>query len=221
MNKFIFYFRVSSKEQGQSGLGLDAQRRDINLFLENYAESSNEVIGEFVEVQSGKDNERPELLKAIHLAKKTSSTILVSKLDRISRRVSFIASLIEDKSLDFKVAQMPLADKFQLHIYAALAEQEADFISKRTKAALREAKARGTRLGAPIHHIKKLAKARQDKAVQEAQKISGVIVPLREQGSSLREICNTLNTSGITTSRGTSFHPSLVSRMLSVLEEVA
>ena len=221
MNKFIFYFRVSSKEQGQSGLGLDAQRRDINLFLENYAESSNEVIGEFVEVQSGKDNERPELLKAIHLAKKTSSTILVSKLDRISRRVSFIASLIEDKSLDFKVAQMPLADKFQLHIYAALAEQEADFISKRTKAALREAKARGTRLGAPIHHIKNLAKARQDKAVQEAQKISGVIVPLREQGSSLREICNTLNTSGITTSRGTSFHPSLVSRMLSVLEEVA
>ena len=116
---------------------------------------------------------------------------------------------------------MPLADKFQLHIYAELAEQEADFISKRTKAALREAKARGTRLGAPIHHIKKLAKARQDKAVQEAQKISGVIVPLREQGSSLREICNTLNTSGITTSRGTSFHPSLVSRMLSVLEEVA
>ena len=221
MNKFICYFRVSSKEQGQSGLGLEAQRRDINLFLENYADSSNEVVGEFIEVQSGKDNERPELLKAIHLAKKTSSTILVSKLDRISRRVSFIASLIEDKSLDFKVAQMPLADKFQLHIYAALAEQEADFISKRTKAALREAKARGTRLGAPIHHIKKLAKARQDKAVQEAQKISGVIVPLREQGSSLREICNTLNTSGITTSRGTSFHPSLVSRMLSVLEEVA
>ena len=221
MNKFILYFRVSSKEQGQSGLGLEAQKRDINLFLENYADSSNEVVGEFIEVQSGKDNERPELLKAIHLAKKTSSTILVSKLDRISRRVSFIASLIEDKSLDFKVAQMPLADKFQLHIYAALAEQEADFISKRTKAALREAKARGTRLGAPIHHIKKLAKARQDKAVQEAQKISGVIVPLREQGSSLREICNTLNTSGITTSRGTSFHPSLVSRMLSVLEEVA
>ena len=218
MNKFIFYFRVSSKEQGQSGLGLDAQRRDINLFLENYADSSNEVVGEFIEVQSGKDNERPELLKAIHLAKKTSSTILVSKLDRLSRRVSFIASLIEDKSLDFKVAQMPSADKFQLHIYAALAEQEADFISIRTKSALREAKARGIRLGAPVHHIKQLAKARQDKALKEAQKVSGVIVPLREQGSSLRMICNTLNTSGITTSRGTSFHPSLVSRMLSVLE---
>lgn len=218
MNKFILYFRVSSKEQGQSGLGLEAQRRDINLFLENYADSSNEVVGEFIEVQSGKDNERPELLKAIHLAKRTNSTILVSKLDRLSRRVSFIASLIEDKSLDFKVAQMPSADKFQLHIYAALAEQEADFISIRTKSALREAKARGIRLGAPVHHIKQLAKARQDKALKEAQKISGVIVPLREQGSSLRMICNTLNTSGITTSRGTSFHPSLVSRMLSVLE---
>ena len=218
VKKFILYLRVSSKEQGKSGLGLEAQQRDISLFLENYADDGYEVLGEFLEVESGRDDERPELLKAIHLAKKTSSTILVSKLDRLSRRVSFIASLIEDKGLDFKVAQMPSADKFQLHIYAALAEQEADFISRRTKAALKEAKARGTRLGAPIYHIKKLATAKKDKALKEAQKVSGVILPLREQGATLRSICEVLNTTGITTSRGNPFHPSLVSRMLTTLE---
>ena len=137
MNKYVLYLRVSSEEQGKSGLGLEAQERDINLFLENYSEQPYEVLGKYVDVQSGGDNDRPELLKAIQLAKKTKSTLLIQKICRISRRVSFIASLIEDKDLDFKVASMPFADKFQLHIYAALAEQERDFISSRTKAALR------------------------------------------------------------------------------------
>ena len=76
VKKFILYLRVSSKEQGKSGLGLEAQQRDISLFLENYADDGYEVLGEFLEVESGRDDERPELLKAIHLAKKTSSTIL-------------------------------------------------------------------------------------------------------------------------------------------------
>ena len=220
MNKFVIYKRVSSKEQGKSGLGLEAQKRDINLFLENYADDDSEVIGEFIEVQSGKDDERPELHKAIHLAKRTKSILLVAKLDRLSRKVSFTASLMEDKSLSFKVAQMPFADNFQLHIYAALASQEADFISSRTKASLKSWKERNPnkKLGAPVHHIKKLAKARTEKALQEAQKVSGVILPLRQQGASLRGICEVLNSTGITTIRGTSFHPSLVSRMLSSLE---
>ena len=142
MNKYVIYLRVSSDEQGKSGLGLEAQERDINLFLENYSEQPYEVLGKYVDVQSGGDNDRPELLKAIQLAKKTKSTLLIQKICRISRRVSFIASLIEDKDLDFKVASMPFADKFQLHIYAALAEQERDFISSRTKAALRSWKER-------------------------------------------------------------------------------
>ena len=220
MKNYVLYLRVSSKEQGKSGLGLEAQKRDINLFLENYADDGSEVIGEFIEVQSGKDDERPELHKAIHLAKRTKSILLVAKLDRLSRKVSFTASLMEDKSLSFKVAQMPFADNFQLHIYAALASQEADFISSRTKASLKSWKERNPnkKLGAPVHHIKKLAKARTEKALQEAQKVSGVILPLRQQGASLRGICEVLNSTGITTIRGTSFHPSLVSRMLSSLE---
>ena len=217
--RFVLYLRVSSQEQGRSGLGLEAQERDIQLFLSNYAEHPYEVLGRFVEVHSGTDNERPELKKAIKLAKETKGVLVCSKLDRISRRVSFTATLMEDRDLEFKVAQMPYADKFQLHIYAALAEQERDFISQRTKAALQAAKAKGTRLGAPKYHLDVLAAARVKKAKREAEQVAGVIIPLRRQGSSLRNICEVLNASGIRTRRGNSFHPSLVSRMLTSLGE--
>ena len=154
------------------------------------------------------------------MAKAEKAVLVVSKLDRLSRKVSFIAALMEDRDLDFKVSQMPFADKFQLHIYAALAEQERDFISQRTKAALRAAKERGIKLGAPKQHLEILSKARQEKALREAQAVSGVIVPLRRNGTSLRGICDVLNASGMKTSRGKSFHPSLVSRMLTSLEAV-
>jgi len=219
-NRYVLYFRVSTQKQGRSGLGLDAQKRDIDLYLENYSEQPYEILGTFKDIQSGADNDRPELKKAIELAKRTKSILLVQKICRLSRRVSFIASLIEDKELDFKVAQMPFADKFQLHIYSALNEQEKDFISSRTKSALRSWKERNPdkKLGAPVHHIKALAKARRAKALKEAKRIEGLIVPLKQQGKSLRVICDVLNNSGITTSKGRSFYPSKVSRTLSLLE---
>ncbi|QNI87584.1 recombinase family protein [Synechococcus sp. ROS8604] len=220
MRRYVTYKRVSSQEQGRSGLGLEAQERDIQLFLENYADTPYEVLGEFVEIHSGNDNDRPELTTAIDLAKKKNAVLVVAKLDRLSRKVSFIAALMENKDLDFRVSQMPYADKFQLHIYAALAEQERDFISQRTKSALRAAKERGVRLGAPIHHIDALAKAKQEKAVKDAQKIAGVILPLRASGQTLRQICDVLNTSGLETERGAKFHPPLISRMLKVLKAV-
>ena len=216
--KYVLYLRCSSQEQGRSGLGLEAQERDIQLFLGNYADTPYEVLGRFVEVHSGTDNARPQLQEAIRLAKAEKAVLVVSKLDRLSRKVSFLASLMEDKDLDFKVSQMPYADKFQLHIYAALAEQERDFISQRTKAALAAAKARGVKLGAPVQHLEVLAKARQEKALREAQQVSGVILPLRKQGTTLRGICEVLNASGIKTSKGKAFHPSLVSRMLTTLK---
>ena len=139
--RYVIYKRVSTKEQGRSGLGLEAQDRDIRIFLEAFSEVPWEIVGEFLDILTGTDDSRPELAKAIDLAKREKATLLVSKLDRLSRKVSFIANLMDDKKLDFRVAQMPSADKFQLHIYAALAEQEREFISQRTKAALREAKA--------------------------------------------------------------------------------
>ena len=221
MRKYITYIRVSGGENQKSGLGLDAQERDIQIFLENYSETPLEVLAEFVEVQTGTDNERPQLRAAIALAKQHQATLVVAKLDRLSRKVSFIASLMEEKGLTFKVAQMPYADAFQLHIYAALAEQERQFISQRTKAALEEAKRRGVRLGAPVHHIDDLATARTQKALEDARKIAGVIVPLRESGKSIRGICEVLNASGIRTSRGASFNERLVGRMLNRLEKEA
>lgn len=199
---------------------MDAQERDIKLFLENYSETPYEVVGEFVEVQTGSDNDRPQLNAAIALAKKEKAVLVVAKLDRLSRKVSFIASLMEQKDLEFKVAQMPYADAFQLHIYAALAEQEKQFISQRTKAALQQCKKRGVKLGAPVHHIDALAVARRNKALMDARKVEGVIVPLRASGASLKSICETLNGSGIKTSRGGAFNQPLVSRMLRRLEEV-
>ena len=221
MRKYITYKRVSGGENQKSGLGLDAQERDIQLFLENFSETPYEVLEEFVEVQTGADNERPQLRAAIALAKQHQATLVVSKLDRLSRRVSHLSALMEERGLTFKVAQMPYADAFQLHIYAALAEQERQFISQRTKAALKEAKARGVRLGAPVHHIEDLAAARTKKALQDAKKVAGVIVPLRESGKSIRSICEVLNASGIKTSRGASFNERLVGRMLKRLEVAA
>ena len=221
MRKFVTYKRVSSQEQGKSGLGLEAQERDIQLFLDNYAETPYLVVGDFVETHTGSDNDRPQLNAAIALAKKTGAVLVVAKLDRLSRRVSFLAALMEEKGLDFKVAQMPYADKFQLHIYAALAEQESLFISTRTKAALAAAKARGQKLGAPIHHIQDLAVARKKKALHDAQEVAGVILPLRENGATLTKICEVLNSTGVKTNRGGKFHPSLVSRMLKTLEAAA
>ena len=218
MRRYITYKRVSGGENQKSGLGLDAQERDIQLFLENYADDPYEVIAEFVEVQTGTDNDRPQLTAAIALAKKENAVLVVAKLDRLSRKVSFIASLMEEKDLQFKVAQMPYADAFQLHIYAALAEQERQFISQRTKAALKACKARGVRLGAPIHHIEELAQAKKQKALQDAKKVEGVIVPLRRSGASLRTICDVLNASGARTSRGAKYNQPLVSRMLTRFE---
>ena len=221
MRRYVTYKRVSGGENQKSGLGLDAQERDIQLFLENYADDPYEVVGEFSEIQTGTDNDRPELRAAISLAKKHQAVLVVAKLDRLSRKVSFIASLMEERGLDFKVAQMPYADRFQLHIYAALAEQEREFISSRTKAALAAAKARGVRLGAPVHHIEALAEAKKAKALGDAQKVAGVILPMRENGASLKTICGVLNASGARTSRGGEFHTSLVSRMLKTLMEAA
>ena len=173
MRKYITYQRVSSTEQGKSGLGLEAQARDIQLFLDNYAESPYEVVGDFVETHTGSDNDRPQLNAAIALAKKTG---------------------------------------------AVLAEQERAFISQRTTAALQAAKARGVRLGAPVHHIDAFAKAKKQRALEDAQKVEGVIVPLRQSGASLRTICGVLNASGARTCKGgVSYHP-LVSQMLKRLE---
>ncbi|MEE4208052.1 MAG: recombinase family protein [Parvularcula sp.] len=221
MRRYVTYLRVSTAEQGRSGLGLDAQKRDIAIFLETYSDVPFEVIAEFVEVQSGQDDERSELVKAIQLAKKTGAELLVAKLDRLSRRVSFIASLMEEPKLSLRVAQMPFADKFQLHIYAALAEQERDFISKRTKAALLEARARGVKLGGMRDATMRRNEAVQAHASARAEKLRGLIEPMRKDGRSLREIAAELNKAGVKSARGGEWSAPQVKRVLDRLEALS
>lgn len=219
MQKYVTYMRVSTAEQGKSGLGLEAQKRDISIFLETYSEVPFEVIGDFTDVLSGTDDSRPELAKAIDLAKKAGADLLIAKLDRLSRRVSFIASLMEDPKLSLRVAQMPYADKFQLHIYAALAEQERDFISKRTKAALQEAKKRGQKLGGLRDKTMKRNHVVKANANARAEKIAGIVVPLREAGKTLREIAAQLDQAGVSTARGGRWRASQVQRVLHRVSE--
>lgn len=143
MKKAVAYYRVSKKKQGESGLGLEAQKEDVTSFV-----FANEIflLGEYVEIESAIKNKRPALKQAIKVCKREKATLLIAKLDRLSRSVAFIAALMES-TVDFIVINDPNADKFMLHIKAAVAEHERDEISARTKAALSAARRRGTILG--------------------------------------------------------------------------
>ncbi len=219
MKQYVVYLRVSTEEQGKSGLGLEAQRRDIDLFLSNYSDGPIGVLATFTDILSGKNADRPELTKAISLAKQSGAELLVAKLDRLSRNVAFIANLLEDKKLRFRVASMPHADKFQLHIYAALAEQEREFISLRTKAALQAAKARGTKLGGLRAGTIQRNAASRAMADNYAQRVSSVVVPLRNAGASLRAIADAMNKAAIATPRGGKWGPSQVKYTLERLKD--
>ena len=138
MPKYVAYYRVSTERQGKSGLGLAAQRRKASDFID----STDTLIAEFCDIQSGRDDDRTELQNALALAKRENAKLIIARLDRFSRRVSFIAQIME-QGIGLVCAEMPNASDFQLHIFAALAQEERRLISERTKAALAEAKRRG------------------------------------------------------------------------------
>ena len=130
--KYILYRRISTSKQEESGLGLDAQMNEINLFLA--ASSDYEIVEDLIETASGKDHlNRPVMLRAMELASKTGSTILVNRLDRISRDLEFVASLMKNPKVNFKVATQPNADNFTLAIYSAIAMKEREMIYIRTR----------------------------------------------------------------------------------------
>jgi DNA invertase Pin-like site-specific DNA recombinase len=218
MQRYVIYKRVSTKEQGRSGLGLDAQDRDIGIFLDTFSEEPFEVVGTFTDVQTGSTSDRPHLRDALAMVRRERAVLLVAKLDRLSRKVAFIAALMDDKAVQLRVASMPSADKFQLHIYAALAEQEREFISVRTKAALAEARAKGRQLGGLRDATGKRNEAVQREARARAERVSGIVVPLRRQGASLRQIAEALNASGVPTSRGGEWQAVQVKRTLERLD---
>jgi DNA invertase Pin-like site-specific DNA recombinase len=128
--KYVAYYRVSTTKQGQSGLGLEAQRNTVLNYIGN-----NELVGEFTEIESGKSNNRTELNNALDLAKKEQATLVIAKLDRLSRNLTFISTLMDNK-VKFVAVDMPEANEFTIHIFAALAQQERKMISERTKNAL-------------------------------------------------------------------------------------
>lgn len=204
MAQYVTYLRLSRDSKNGKNYGIDAQRRDLDIFLGQCCPNADgcEEIASFTEVQSGADDDRPELAKAIANCKASGATLLVAKLDRLSRRVSFIATLLEEKGLEFKVACMPNADKFQLHIYAALAEQEREFISQRTKAGLARAKERGVKLGGIRPGQDKANAVRREKAAAVAERLRGVIAPMVDAGQSLRQVGAALESAGLKTAAG-------------------
>jgi len=206
MTRYVAYFRVSTAKQGKSGLGLSSQRSIVNEFLNE----DDELIGEFVEVHSGKSDSRVELWKAIKFAKRNNGKILIAKLDRFSRKVSFIAGVME-QGIELVVAEMPNATDFQLHIFAALAQEERRLISERTKNALREAKRRGVELG---KNGKVLAERNKKEADERAKKLKPIIMPMVKIGMSYCQIARQLNEGGMTTPSGGRFHAQTVKNVI-------
>lgn len=217
VKKYVVYYRVSTKKQGKSGLGLDAQQRDIGIFLTKFSPEPHEVIGTYTDIQSGSDTFRPQLAAAIAMAKANKAELLVSKLDRLSRKVSQIALLMEEKGLTFRVASMPEATAFQLHIYAALAQQEREFISARTVAALAEAKAKGATLGGLRPNTRIRNDESKDAANAFAEQASSIIRPMLAANASLNAIAKALNANKVPTARGKVWYAKSVSNVLARL----
>lgn len=218
--RYVTYLRLSRESRNGRNYGLEAQRRDLDLFLGTCCPDDDgcQEIATYTEVESGAADDRPELAKAIAHAKKENATLLVAKLDRLSRKVAFIAGLLEDKKLSLRVACMPNADKFQLHIYAALAEQEREFISARTKAGLAAAKARGVELGGIRPNTIARNDAAKEKAAGEAEQLRPILTALVSQGSSLPKMSAALAGAGRTTRNGQPLSPTQVKRLLQRLQ---
>lgn len=203
--KFISYIRVSTQKQGVSGLGLEAQQKAIGDFLNG---GDWQLIGEYIEVESGKLDERPELIKALHGCKMTGATLIIAKLDRLSRDLHFITSIQKSK-IEFVVCDMPMANPLTTNLMGAFAQYEREVISTRTKAALAAAKARGQVLGNPINlneDAKTKGRVMGVRAIQrKADDFAKDIYPVIQEfeGKSLRNIAKELNDRKILTARNT------------------
>ncbi len=211
--KYIAYYRVSTDKQGASGLGLEAQRSDVRRFIQ-----PENIDLELTEIESGKKAQRPVLNEAIELCRKHGATLLIAKLDRLARNVSFVSTLM-NSGIKFIAVDMPSATELTIHIYSAIAEDEAKRISKRTKDALAVKKAQGIKLGSPqnlTNASRELAiKSIKSKAVNNENNIraKAMINLLKVQGFTLQAIANKLNASGFKTSKGGQFAPMQVKRL--------
>lgn len=226
MTTIVAYLRVSTKAQRQSGLGLDAQEAAVEDYCRRYGAKR---IKTYTEAESGRKSDRPELLKAIGHARLAGATLVVAKLDRLSRNVAFLAHLIES-GVDFACCDIPSANKLTLHVMAAIAEHEAEAISQRTKAALAAAKARGILLGSAREghwrgreaarergRRKAVAKAAAERSRAAAEAYAFLLPAIRDwrsSGASLADIAARLNTDGHLTRSAKPWSATAVCRLL-------
>ena len=234
--EIVPYYRVSTRKQGDSGLGLDAQRTSVDRF--RLHEQCNQI-AEFLEIESGKKSNRPELRKAISTAKSRGAVLVVAKLDRLARNVAFTSALMES-GVEFVACDMPQANRLTIHIMAAMAEDEARRISQRTRDALAELKAKGVSLGSarPGHWEAIEAKhgrnlrgwngvepgrrliIKKDRLNERYAEALPIILSLLERSVSHKEIAETLNRRGIKTTRGCSYTANTVYQVAVRLEAV-
>jgi DNA invertase Pin-like site-specific DNA recombinase len=212
--RFVAYYRVSTAAQGASGLGLEAQQAAVRLYLHG---QQGEPFREFVEIESGKHNDRPQLRAALELCRLTGATLLIAKLDRLSRNAAFLLSL-RDAGVDFIAVDNPNATRLTVGILAVVAEDERERISQRTKAALAAAKARGTKLGNPVGFggavYRQGGEAAQRGADQFASKLLPTIQGLKADGLSLNAIAKRLTEGHYRTARGGAWTPTAVKNIL-------
>jgi DNA invertase Pin-like site-specific DNA recombinase len=211
--KIVGYVRVSTQRQGKSGLGLEAQLAAINSYA---AQHGAELVAVYEEVESGRVSDRPQLAKALAHARKAKAALVVAKLDRLARSVSFVSQIM-DSGAEFVAVDNPFATRLTLHILAAVAEHEAAMISARTKAALAAAKARGVRLGSPvgIDTSGTARAARSTKARNKAQNLVAIIRDIERSGiATLAGVAKALEARGVKTPSGNmNWQPTQVARI--------
>ena len=211
----VFYLRVSTTKQGADGNGIQHQMTVVNRYAES---NSGEVIGQFIEVESGgkTDVERPQLSLALEMCRKQSAVLICSKIDRLSRNAEFLLRLMNSKA-EFVCCDIPNCDRFTISLFAILAEKEKNMISERTKNALKMVKARGVKLGNPNPELSvKLMNEGAIKAKNEFRiKITPIIEDIKKAGvKTLQDIADCLNRRGISTRTGKTWTPGLVRNVL-------
>lgn len=215
--QYVAYFRVSTQRQGASGLGLAAQRTSVSSYIYN----RGEIVAEFTDIESGKKNNRPELLKAIALCKEKGGILLIAKLDRLTRNVAFIFTL-RDSGAEFVCADMPEANTLTIGVMATMAQHEREVIGDRTRKALAEKKRSGYLLGKPENLTseatqKGLAIRQQNAREHENNRRAAAFArSLREAGETWSGIAATLNEHGFRTRRGKQFQAVQVQQIIAL-----
>ncbi|KAA6351445.1 DNA-invertase hin [termite gut metagenome] len=217
MERFISYYRVSTQKQGQSGLGLESQKDIVSKYVES---QKGLLLNSYTEIESGKKSDRKELAKALMECKTQNAILIVAKLDRLSRSVSFISNLT-DSNVDFVCCDFPSANKFTIHLFSSVAQYERELISTRTKAALKAKREQGFKLGNPTACFtsemrEKAVSVKKDKANenQNNTRAKGMIQKLLQERKTQTQIARYLNDNGFQTSKSKAFTSKAVARLI-------